>query len=309
MNRGEQLYIGVDGGGTKTVVALYDIMGNCLKETRCGPVNYNFIGVETAVENLLTGISGLPAWQEKTVAIGIGDPSIDDRVRSEESVRFRDLIRARLQIPVYVRSDAYMTLYALTRGETAGVLMISGTGAMGICEDAVGRISFAGGWGRLTGDEGSGYYIGLSGIRAALHAADGIAGGSEMLLRAALSYFGVQEPRALIDLFYGEKEPNIAGFCTSVCACADAGDGISIEILHGAAAYLAQYASVLLKRSGAKLLGTYGSVLQCIPTVSDAFCHRIRERFPDVKIETPTLSAECAAALYAKKCFLGGLTE
>ena len=109
-----------------------------------------------------------------------------------------------------------MTLFGL--GRRPAVLTISGTGAMSAAEDADGNIFTAGGWGRLTGDEGSGYYIALESIRAALHAADGLAP-ETLLLPAVLCYFGVSEPRDLINVFYGENCPDIAGFAEKAAVC------------------------------------------------------------------------------------------
>lgn len=65
-----------------------------------------------------------------------------------------------------VVDDVYMALYGLTKGEE-GILLISGTGSMGVAIDKDTNLHTVGGWGRPTNDNGSGYYIAVEGIKAA----------------------------------------------------------------------------------------------------------------------------------------------
>lgn len=295
---GDGIYIGVDGGGTKTALGAFNSAGELISECTVGSLNYNFIGQEKALAHLEAGIDALAVPRAQIRACGIGDPSIDDFSESEAAQRFLSEAERRLGVPVLIRSDAYVTLYGLTGGKEAGVLVISGTGAMGIAEDADGRISVAGGWGRLTGDEGSGYDIGLRGISSALRAADGIGRETE-LLPAALAYFSVSSPRRLIERFYGAEEPDVAGFARCVADCAEKGDACAEEILLSAARYLADCASVLVRKSGATLVGVYGSVLLKNRTVRAEFERCVKERHPDVIVREPAVTAQKSAALYA----------
>lgn len=296
------IYIGVDGGGTKTALAAYED-GVCLAKARVGAINYNFIGTQAAAAHLIQGVRALGVPLAQVAAIGVGDPSIDDAAPTSPDTptgRFAAAVQDALGVPVYLRSDAYMTLFGLTGGRECAVLMLSGTGAMGICEDAAGVVRVAGGWGRLTGDEGSGYYIATEGIRAALQAADGIAA-ETALTEAACRHFGVREPRELIGVFYGEDEVDIASFSAAVAACAQAGDAIAQGILMRAAAYLSAYTCRLIQDSGAGLVGVYGSVICQNATVREEFERLVKARYPDVRICEPTVLPEAAAADYAQK--------
>ena len=294
----ELYFVGVDGGGTKTALVAATAEGKEIASAVCGPLNYNFIGLEKALENLAQGIKllGLPGGS--IAAIGIGDPSIDDQSESPMAKEFANRAGKLLHAPVYVRSDAYMTLFALTGGKKPGVLIISGTGSMAIGETREGEILVSGGWGRITGDEGSGYYIGREGICAALRAADAVAP-KTALTDAAISHFGVSAPRELISVFYGEVEPDVAGFSRCVAKCAEDGDKIAQNILFDAAAHLSRYATVLLEKCHADLLGVWGSVLCKNDIVRKAFENGIKEKFPHIQICEPAISAELAAALYA----------
>ena len=294
----ELYFVGVDGGGTKTALVAATPDGKEKSHAVCGPLNYNFIGLEKALENLAEGIKLLGLPKGSIAAIGIGDPSIDDEAESPAAQDFAARAAALLEAPVYVRSDAYMTLFALTGGKKPGVLIISGTGSMTIGEDEAGKISVVGGWGRLTGDEGSGYYIGREGICAALRAADGVAP-ETALTEAACKHFEKKKPRDLIAAFYGDEEPDVAGFSRCVAECAARGDEVANEILLNAAAHLSRYASVLIEKCNADLVGVWGSVLCKNATVRQAFESGVKEKFPYVQISEPAISAELAAALYA----------
>ena len=296
----QRYFVGIDGGGTKTALVACTPDGQEIARSVCGPLNYNFIGLDAALKNLGDGIAELALPLKSMVAVGIGDPSIDDESESPISKEFAARAAEMLGVPVYIRSDAYMTLFALTGGKKSGVLIISGTGSMTIGENDAGEIAVVGGWGRLTGDEGSGYYIGREGICAALRAFDGVAP-KTALTDAALAHFGVCAPRDLISVFYGEKEPDVAGFSRCVAECAQKGDRVGENILLDAAAYLSRYASVLLEKCNADLLGVWGSVLCKNDIVRQAFEKGVREKFPNVKICEPDKSAELAAALYAAK--------
>jgi len=265
-----------------------------------GPMNYNYVGVEKAAENLLEAIRALNVPMTQVRAIAVGDPSIDESMPECESTRqFAEIISRELGVPVYIRSDAYMTLFGM-RDQTS-VLTISGTGAMSIAETCDGILT-AGGWGRLTGDEGSGYFIAQESIKAALHDIDGISP-ETALTEAVLRYFNVSEPRELISVFYGDNCPDIAGFAKEAALCAENGDFTACGILLEAAGYLASYTERLIGLSGSETVGVYGSVICKNRIVRQEFERLLREDHPSIKIIEPSIPATEAAAQYAKLRF------
>lgn len=302
------IFIGADGGGTGTILAACE-NGRRIAEARTGPLNYRFISPENAVRNLTEGISALGIDMGRISALGIADPSLDDAAGDgdEAAARFYGLLRDALCFPVFGRSDAYITLFGLKQQlngdggtNSPAALIISGTGAMGIAENARGEIRVAGGWGRLTGDEGSGWFIAVEGIRAALRADDGI--GEETALGDALKKrYGKSTLRELIPVFYGDPEPEIAAFAEDVAGCAEDGDAVSLAILDEAARFLALYAAELVRFSGAKTVGIYGSVLTKNRIVREGFEKRLRDACGNgIGVTIPELPAEEAAARYAQ---------
>ncbi|MEH6807077.1 MAG: BadF/BadG/BcrA/BcrD ATPase family protein [Rhodococcus erythropolis] len=119
-----------------------------------------------------------------------------------------------------------------------GVVLSMGTGsvAVGVKED--GTMIRVDGWGPWLGDEGSGGWIGLAGLRAAMAAFDGRAPATT-LERAAKEFYGelVDLPRLLAE--DGGPVQNAARFAGSVSRAADDGDLAAVEIIERAARALA----------------------------------------------------------------------
>jgi N-acetylmuramic acid 6-phosphate etherase len=92
---------------------------------------------------------------------------------------------------VAVTSDAVIAHAGALDGEP-GVVLIVGTGVVGLAISSDGALRTADGWGPWLGDEGGGAWIGAAGLRAALRAHDG-RGASTTLLDAARARFGAPE--------------------------------------------------------------------------------------------------------------------
>lgn len=296
-----RVVIGADGGGTKTALRAYVPENGRLRpagEPVIGAgINYNFIGTDEAVSRFLQGVRAALPPDGELLAVGLGDPACDDQVENEQSHRFREAVEAALGVPLTVRSDVYMALWGLTEGKP-GCMVVSGTGSMGIGLDADGGVHAVGGWGRVTGDEGSGYWIAREGLTAALRAADGLEAAPAML-DAALAWAGVKEPRELIGFLYpadGERE--IAPFASAVAACA-AKDPQARAILERAGTILAGYALRLLDLTGGTEAGIGGSVLTKNETVRSAFCRALDEYRPGLRVRVPDRAPEEAAAICA----------
>jgi len=69
-----------------------------------------------------------------------------------------------------------------------GVAAISGTGSHVFGVNGAGESWRTGGWGHVLGDEGSGYWLGRHGMKAALHYRDG-SGPETALLDAAVAFY------------------------------------------------------------------------------------------------------------------------
>lgn len=302
------VYIGADGGGTKTALAASGFSPE--EETLIwegAGINYNFIGVKKAAKNFAEAIQKLSVPEETVIAgIAIGDPSVDDLTVSPMTDSFVSLVREYLSLPltcpIHIKSDVYMTLYGLTE-EAPGALMVSGTGAMGMAIDAGGALHVTGGWGRLTEDEGSGYFIAVNGIKAALRYYDET-GPATILLKKMKDYFGMENPRDFILKYYANPQvfPEIAGFA-KVVGDAAVSDKEALHILHRCGDTLAAGMRSLFRKAHLydNCAGIYGSVLLHNELVRDRFERVLLQEYPKARVMVPSIRPEEAALKYIIK--------
>ena len=303
------VYIGIDGGGTKTNAVALDRDGTQLTQATGGGMNYNFIPLDDAVDNLCGVIRRLAAGLEnggfKIMACALGDSSADDEAPHKLSGdfvhKFREKAGIGFDVPILIKSDVFMSLYGLTGG-APGVLVVGGTGSMGIGVDREGRIFTAGGWGAPGTDPGSGYDIAVRALEAVFSYADGI-GPPTALTDEAFRFFGAAKPRELISVFNGGNcsRGDIASFAVKVSECARAGDKTAASVVKKAGGALADYACSLIRRINCDgcIVGIYGGVFLHNAEVRKRFTRLVRRRYPDARVGFPDIPPEVAAARYA----------
>merc|ERR1711964_171025 len=100
-------------------------------------------------------------------------------------------------------------------GTREGVIAISGTGSIVYGRNHGGKAARAGGWGHLLGDEGSGYDIGLQGLRAVVRMADGRQP-STLLIPEILTQISLTSPNQLVKWISKVDKSQIAQLANSV---------------------------------------------------------------------------------------------
>lgn len=160
------IFLGIDGGGSKTTFLLEDGNGHELARTEAGPSNWLSAGADEARESLAAGIAALPSVPDVACGgfAGAGRPA---------GVAFyRGCLESLLpETRVLVETDAFIT-YIGAIGIQPGVLLIAGTGSIAMARKSDGTMTRVGGWGAMFGDEGSGFWIGREAISVALRAND-----------------------------------------------------------------------------------------------------------------------------------------
>lgn len=166
------IFIGADGGGTKTKVQVEDIEGNILGHALVGPGNIR-TDVDLAYKSVMSGIE---------VALADTDYSLGDK-----DVKFHvGLGLAGFEVPeacdaflakdfpfetIELESDAIIACLGAHAGED-GAIVIVGTGVHG-CEVFKNQLVHVGGWGFPHGDEGGGAWLGMEAVRIVLRSVDG----------------------------------------------------------------------------------------------------------------------------------------
>jgi N-acetylglucosamine kinase-like BadF-type ATPase len=246
------LVFGADGGGTKTLGILADLFGRELAREQVGPGNPNVAGVEAAAQSLTTLVqtccmrAGCAVQDVRSIVFGLaGVGSMAVREQLADALRAHHRAIGVAPMPVTLETDSRIGLEGAFNGGP-GVVMIAGTGSMLIGKTPAGTIVSVGGWGRLLGDEGSGYALGLAALRAVAAEMDGR--GEETALRQRIAdTHGWGTRDRIIAAVYQEKF-DIPSLAPLVLACAESGDRIASAILDAAAEALAAQLEALLRK-------------------------------------------------------------
>ncbi len=242
--------IGIDGGASLTRAVVLNLQdervlahsqgGPALSGRPEAPFDIEVI-VETARQAARAAAIELPAAALCAGLAGVG------RAPEREGVK-TELARRSLAGKVSVVTDVEAAHYDAF-ADAPGLLLVAGTGSMawGRAED--GREARAGGWGRLLGDEGSGYDIGLRALRASVRAADG-RGKQTKILARLLQQLGLRETEELVGWTATADKSQIAALAPLAIELAEAGDGIATAIVETAAASLVSLVAALLTRLG-----------------------------------------------------------
>jgi N-acetylglucosamine kinase len=304
--------LGIDGGGTKTLGLISDLSGKVLGRVVGGTSNPQVVGFERASQVVLKVVrecchrGGCHPKHLKAVVVGLAGAGREpDRRRAE--IEIRKLAR-RSRIPLKnlrVESDARIALEGALGGEL-GIVLISGTGSIGYAKGLDGSVHRVGGWGRIIGDEGSGFAVGRAALIAIARAFDG-RGQPTTLTKSASKGFGLSNPQSIISRIY-QNHFELSRIAPLVLKAAAKGDKVSRDILDNASSGLAEHVRVLvdkLRRSdkssrGAKTnLILLGGMLEGSNYLSQGLRRKIKSRFPSIHICSPKKSPARGAVLLA----------
>jgi N-acetylglucosamine kinase-like BadF-type ATPase len=231
-------YLGVDGGGSKTALALIDDTGGVIARATA-PTSYYFNdGFDVVEKALAQGVTDI------CTQAGIAPADIDAAFfglpgYGEASGDIEQLDAVPAGVLGHDRYSCDNDMVCGWAGSLAGedgINVISGTGSMTYGErQGIGHR--VGGWGELFGDEGSAYWIATQGLNAFSRMSDGRLphGPLLQLMKDRLQVAGDLDVVSLvIDTWKGNRS-KIAALATTVCEAARTGDEASARILSAAA--------------------------------------------------------------------------
>ena len=253
-SRSESTLIGLEGGGTKTIVWIatssptgeMQVLGRGV----AGQANYQAIGFEQATANMQAALqaawrdAGLPPRDAAAACLALaGADRPADRQRLGEWAEHIGLAH-----DIRIVNDAEPVLAAGTP-EGWGVALISGTGSFAFGRNREGRTARSGGWGYLLGDEGSGYALALAGLQAAARAADG-RGPATALLERLMARLELTSAEQLIPAVYqtGRDRRWIASLADVVTGAAEDGDPVARDLVAAAAADLSELVAATVRK-------------------------------------------------------------
>jgi len=260
----DAIFAGIDGGGTKTTLALADSGGRELAR-RVGPAGLVDPRDPAATARMLAGLvrgalaeAGIETRPVALVA-GLAGVGNERERRLVESA----LTAAEVAERVSIVTDGAVALDGALGGGP-GILMIAGTGSVAYARGEDGRVERCGGWGMVVGDEGSAWSIGRGGLAAALRAADG-RGPATRLLPRFLALLGLEDERGIPPWAGRAEKADVAALAVQVIGAAEEGDAVALRLLEREARELACHAVALARRlepwSGAVPVAFHGGVL------------------------------------------------
>jgi N-acetylglucosamine kinase-like BadF-type ATPase len=301
------VFLGVDGGGTKTAFCLLDGDGNRRAAIETRSCYYFAAGIGLVAEVMQEGVSqvcdaaglapadiafaffGLPSYGEVA-----GDVAALDEAPA-----------AALGHRRYRCDNDMVCGWAGSLAMADGINVIAGTGSMTYGENR-GRKARCGGWGEIFGDEGSAYWIAIRGLGAFTKMSDGRLpeGPLLALMRQRLA---LTDDLDVVDIvlnrWKGERGP-IAALSRTVAEAAKAGDDACEAILRAAADELALVVEATRRRLGfgeeERVPVSYsGGVFSAGAALTNRFRSGLDLAPGAYELRQPLFSPVVGAALYA----------
>lgn len=283
--KNDSLFLGIDGGGTKTEFVLISAGGYVLKRLVKAGCNPNDIGYSKMVALLTDGIGAIIAEFQSVKAIfcgiaGMSSGNYAERLHEELKTRYP-------QTAIEVKTDSF-NLFALN--EKAHMAVISGTGSVVFVRqgDAYKRL---GGWGYLLDHAGSAYDIGRDALRAALREED-LQEPPSLLRRLLCQKVNANTIWEHINTVYSEGRPYIAKLATVVFDAYRQGDEKAVQIVDRNAQALAELLNTGVRLYGADPVAVAsGGIFEHCGDIMTAHI----QKYSDVALQINTLPPVCGA--------------
>jgi N-acetylglucosamine kinase-like BadF-type ATPase len=299
------LFLGIDGGGTKTAFVLVDEIGRLLARHESTTSYYLEIGFDALRALLRDGVqaalrqagvsasdvsytfAGLPAHGEDSELLGTFDSLLNDVVPHSR-----------------IGNDMICS-WAGSLAGADGISLVAGTGSIAYGE-WMGRGARCGGWGEVFGDEGSAHWLAREVLALFSRMADCRAEPGP-LLGLVREHFELKHDLDLCGEINGSAaRSELAQVARLATAAAHAGDVLARQLLVRAGDELAALAA-----GAARSLGVTG--IQAVPVsysggvfaagelVLGPLQAALARRLPGSVLKTPRFGPELGAALYAAR--------
>jgi N-acetylmuramic acid 6-phosphate etherase len=309
----ERQFLGIEGGGTRTVALLADGKGRLLQRLEAGPANLQLVTDKELTAHFRTLAKAFARPDALGIGLAGGWGEVDwRRIRAAAADVWPG-------VPCYATNDLETALVAATgtqareqkrggarRQGQAQVLVVSGTGSAFFGRSGDGRQAKVGGWGHILGDKGSGYDIGLLALQSVVAGFDRNQVWpplGQRLLRALL----LNEPNELIPWAHAATKAEIAELAGEVFAAWKQGDRMATEVLRSAGQRLAQDAAAcarkLAKRGAAVEFVLTGSILLKQPKFAAQVARQLRRLWSRARVTPLQRESVWGAVELAKQVF------
>jgi N-acetylglucosamine kinase-like BadF-type ATPase len=291
----EGMLVGIDGGGSKTLVAMADLTGQVTTLTRGKATS----PLESATwSQKLAEQARAFAARTDLMAVAAALPAYGE-VEAVSAAQERVIAELFGAVPQRVLNDVDAANIGAFAGGS-GILILAGTGSMAWARDEAGASHRTGGWGEVVGDEGSGYWIGRQVLGAVSKSIDGRTGPTT-LVTGIFGLLGL-DPADRVNQLEGwasrlsEPRTQIAALAPVALAHAELGDIAARAIVDAAADELAWHVRMLERKLSAPAMAwSYAGGLFQSAVLREAVVARIG-RQPSLPVLPPVGGALVAAA-------------
>jgi glucosamine kinase len=229
------IFLGIDGGGTKCKARLEDAQGNLLAEATSGPAN--------AAQHLMGSVAAVLEASEKAIAnanikgltlnhihTGIGLAGINI-----PQVKQTFLKQTLPFASWHITTDLHIACLGAHLGQD-GAIVIVGTGSSGIAIHNNQQLE-VGGHGFVVGDKGSGAWLGKMAVSHCLETLDGITP-NNLLCEHVLSLLNCDNPYDLVSLTLEAKPAFYASIAPLILQLAASQQEDALLLVNQAATYI-----------------------------------------------------------------------
>jgi N-acetylglucosamine kinase-like BadF-type ATPase len=301
------LFLGVDGGGTKTDFVLVDSDGNRVASHE-GPASYH----------LEIGIDGLRRALADSLGALFGGAGIDGSAIAHaffglpaygEDSAAQPLLDA-LPAPLlghhrYRCGNDMVCAWAGSLGGEDGINIVAGTGSIGYGERR-GKAGRAGGWGEVFSDEGSAYWIAVQGLNLFTRMSDSrlAKGPLHAVFRDALGLAADLDLCAKV--MNAHDRGSIATMSQLVARAAREGDASAVQIFDDAARELAAIAEAVrqtlqFEPNEPVSISYSGGVFNAGDLILGPFQRHLEARSRTYQLQAPMFIPSVGAAIYAAR--------
>ena len=238
----QQLYIGIDGGGSKCRATVYSHEGGMLGTGVAGRAN-PLHGLSQTFESILASTelalidAGMTMADSPKLIAGLGLAGVNVPRLHQDICQWQHPFAH-----MFVTTDLHTACIGAHKGGD-GAVIITGTGSCGYAH--VGeQILCIGGHGFALGDKGSGAWLGLKAAEQVLLYLDGFAPFTQLSERL-LTHFGVNDAMGIVENLAGQSSSCYAKLARIVLQCAAEGDAVATEIVEEGAQYISEMARKL----------------------------------------------------------------
>jgi len=296
--------LGVDGGGTKTIVAIANELGEILGLSKTDSVDILNVPPEEVKNKLKKALS--ESLSQAAISIDdidfscFGMSTFGDVPGTERKIE--TMVKDILPRSMVVNDVRVALEGALPK--SAGMILLAGTGAMAMAKDKKGRVFRVDGWGEYVGDLGSGYFIGRMILQRAFEEYDGRRKES-ILLNMVKDFANVSDLREILIRCKGANvRTYIASFSKIACKAAEDGVDEAIEVLSISIQELTRSVKALVNKLDFDPVPVAysGGLFNC-GYFKDEFISAIQS-IPRVKVVKPEFLPYVGALIMASKSIL-----